>query len=110
MSLSSSTSAFSLEQKVCVCIPHVEVGLDKVLIYLEGEVARHNNLMNTSIDPDGKLVREEQLCRYGYTVHPHQDSATKAGEDRACRDEAKGMILGVDAFFDQQLVKGIDDC
>ena len=47
-------------------IPQVEVGLDEGLMDLEGEIARQNGMLNASIDPEGELVGEEQMCSYNY--------------------------------------------
>ncbi len=64
-----------------VGIPQVEVGLDEELVDLESHTASHNYLLHASVNPEGELVKEEQLRNYNQMVHPHQDSAAKACED-----------------------------
>ena len=41
-----------------------KVGLCNKGMSLEGEVACHNDMLNASINPEGNLVGEEQLCSY----------------------------------------------
>ena len=88
-------------------VPQVEVGLDEGLVDLKGKVTCQNYLLGASVDPERELVGEGQLCSYSKTVHPYQDPAAEAGKDRAYRDGAKDMILGVDALLHQQLVKRV---
>ncbi len=60
-----------------MCIAEVEVRLDEVLVDLENGLARQNDLLNSSVDSEGKLVRTKQFRTHLYAIHSHQYSVAK---------------------------------
>ena len=63
--------------------------------------------MNTTVDAERGLMRQEELGRYNHHGHPYEDPSAKAGQNRPYSNRSEGRVLRVDAVFEHELVEGV---
>ncbi len=66
-------------------IAEVEFGLVEVLVDLEDRLARHDNLLDSPVDPE-RWCETEMFSTYLHAIHYYQDSMAKPREHKSHRD------------------------